>query len=159
MFLFLSSGGRGSTPRRVWWTGSPSIPFCCCLSGLASVCCLAPLHYPTGGRPLPENIKKTYLTRYLATRNFYLCGRISLWGTGFGECRCGLLRRVQSIVTTCSRFWSWLLVFALFGSHFAEDKLLVLGPWSFQAWIFCKSYFFIVFSGSPVLFSALPIWA
>ena len=94
----------------------------------------------------------TYLTRYLATRNFYPCGRISLWGTGFGECRCGLLQRVQSIVTTCSRFWSWLLVFALFGSHFAEDKLLVLGPWSFQAWIFCKSYTFIVFSGSPVLF-------
>ena len=101
----------------------------------------------------------TYLTRYLATRNFYPCGRTSLWGTGFGECRCGLLRRVESIVTTCSRFWSWLLVFALFGSHFAEDKLLVLGPWSFQAWIFCKSYTFIVFSGLPVLFWALPIWA
>ena len=53
----------------------------------------------------------TYLTRYLATRKFYPCGRILLWGTGSGECRCGLLRRVESIVTTCSRFWSrfWLL--------------------------------------------------
>ena len=22
-------GGRDSTPRQVWWTGSPSIPLCC----------------------------------------------------------------------------------------------------------------------------------
>ena len=136
-----------------------------CLAGplhFGSVKYLSPGHC-TDLRPRPgapeKKKKKTYLTRYLATRNFYPCGRISLWGTGFVEYRCGLLRRVQSIVTTCSRFWSWLLVFALFGSHFAEDKLLVLGPWSFQAWIFCKSYTFIIFSGSPVLFWALPIWA
>ena len=45
-----------------------------------------------------------------------------------------------------------VLAFAFFGSYFAEDKLLVLGLWSFQASIFCKSCTFIVFSGSPVPF-------
>ena len=52
-----------------------------------------------------------------------------------------------------------VLVSAFFGSHFAEDKLLVLGLWSFQASIFVSLVLLLSLVGHPFLFWALPIWA
>ena len=52
-----------------------------------------------------------------------------------------------------------VLVLSFIGSYFAKDKLLVLGLWTFQASICVSLCAFIVFSGLPVPFWALPIWA
>ena len=52
-----------------------------------------------------------------------------------------------------------VLAFAFFGSHFAEDKLLVLGLWSFQASIFVSLVLLLSLVGRPFLFWVLPIWA
>ena len=76
----------------------------------------------------------------LATRKFYPCGRISLWGTGFGECRCWVLRRVGSIVTTdvfgsvVFLLWSWFV-----------------GTLVCSSFDFCK-FLLVLLGGSPVPF-------
>ena len=49
-----------------------------------------------------------------------------------------------------------VLVFAFFGSHFAEDKLLVLRPWSFQASICVSLVYLLSLVGRPSPFGPCP---
>ena len=82
----------------------------------------------------------TYLTWCLATRKFYPCGRISLWGTGFGECRCWVLRRFGSIVTT-----------DVFGSVVFLSWSWLVGTLVCSSFDFCK-FLLVLLGGSPVPF-------
>ena len=76
----------------------------------------------------------------LATRKFYPCGRISLWGTGFGECRCWVLRRFGSIVTT-----------DVFGSVVFLSWSWLVGTLVCSSFDFCK-FLLVLLGGSPVPF-------
>jgi len=98
----------------------------------------------------------TYLTLDFTTRKLCPCGRNLRLRTGFGECHCGLFRRVGSIVTTCSHFWSlsWCLPSLVATLLRTSFLYLVISSLDLR-----KSYTFIVFGGSPVPFWALPIWA
>ena len=89
--------------------------------------------------------KKTYLTLYLATREFYPCGRIFSFGNWLSKCRrffkaCSC-HRYYRLLWCCGFFWScaWLVV------HLEV-----------QASTFCKCLFLQSLAGPPSLFGPCP---
>ena len=70
--------------------------------------------------------------------------------------KCFQSPRVGSIVTTCSRFWSWSWCLPSFVATLLRTSFLYLVISSLDL---RKSYTLIIFGGSPVPFWALPIWA